>query len=38
MPLEVFIRFVEKWRKRAPVADPVAALNGKRGKRKVARH
>jgi DNA-binding transcriptional LysR family regulator len=37
MPLEVFLRFVEKWRKRAPIADPVAALNGKRSKRKAAR-
>jgi DNA-binding transcriptional LysR family regulator len=36
MPLEVFLRFVEKWRKRAPIADPVAALNGKRSKRKTA--
>ena len=37
MPLEVFLRFVEKWRKRPPVADPVAALNGKRSRHKPAR-
>jgi len=37
MPLEVFLRFVEKWRKRAPVADPVTASDDKRSKRKAAR-
>jgi DNA-binding transcriptional LysR family regulator len=34
MPLEVFLRFVEKWRKRRSIGDPVAASNGKRSKRK----
>jgi len=36
MPLEVFLRFVEKWRKRPPIVDPVAASNGKRSKRTAA--
>jgi DNA-binding transcriptional LysR family regulator len=36
MPLEVFLRFVEKWRKRGPAVDPVAAPIGKRSKRKAA--
>lgn len=36
MPLEVFLRFVEKWRKRGPAAGPVATSIGKRSKRKVA--
>jgi DNA-binding transcriptional LysR family regulator len=35
MPLEVFLRFVEKWRKRAPLSDPVAASNGKRNNRRI---
>ena len=29
MPLQVFLRFVEKWRKRALVADPVVRTDGK---------
>lgn len=36
-PLEVFLRFLEKWRKHAPVTVPVAPTDGVRGKRKAVR-
>jgi DNA-binding transcriptional LysR family regulator len=37
MPLEVFLRFVEKWPKRAPTANHAAASDGKRAKHKAVR-
>jgi DNA-binding transcriptional LysR family regulator len=33
-PLEVFLKFVEKWRKGIPASIPVATTNRRRGKRK----